>query len=60
MTRSTRTRSARSATTSSVGQGKDKFATKDAIEHNQVNRDDVQVDFFDFDLINQNAADTFH
>ncbi len=42
------------------GQGKDKFATKDTIEHNSVNRDDVQVDHFDFDPINKNAADTFH
>ncbi|WP_188110610.1 hypothetical protein [Aeromicrobium ginsengisoli] len=40
--------------------GKDKFATKDTIEHNAVNRDDVQVDNFDFAPINKNAADTFH
>jgi len=42
------------------GQGKDKFAVKDAIEHNQVNRDDVQVDNFDYPVTNKNAADTIH
>ena len=44
----------------SGGQGKDKFAVKDAIEHNQANRDDVDLDNFDSAVTNKNAADTFH
>lgn len=40
--------------------GKDKFAVKDAFEHNQANRDDVDKDNFDFAVTNKNAADTFH
>ena len=42
------------------GQGKDKFAVKDAIEHNATNRDDVQIDNFDYAVTNKNAADTIH
>lgn len=41
-------------------EGKDKFAVKDAFEHNQANRDDVDKDNFDFAVTNKNAADTFH
>ncbi len=42
------------------GQGKDSFAVKDAIEHNQANRDNVDIDNFDIAVTNKNAADTFH
>jgi len=42
------------------GQGKDKFAVKDAVEHDQAHRDDVDVDNFDSPVTNKNAADTIH
>lgn len=42
------------------GQGKDKFAVKDAIEHSAANRDNVDVDNFDPAVTNKNAEDTFH
>lgn len=40
--------------------GKDSFAVKDAIEHNQANRDNVDIDNFDNPVVNKNAADTTH
>ncbi|WP_278258361.1 calcium-binding protein [Nocardioides convexus] len=42
------------------GQGKDRFAVKDAVEHDSAHRDDVDVDNFDVAVTNKNAADTFH
>ena len=40
--------------------GKDSFAVKDTIEHNQANRDNVDIDFQDNKVTNKNAADTTH
>lgn len=39
--------------------GKDYFAVKDAINHSQANRDNVDRDYFDV-IVDQNTADTFH
>ena len=42
------------------GQDKDTFKVKDTIEHNFVNRDDVQNDNFDYPVTNKNANDWIH
>lgn len=42
------------------GQGKDRFAVKDVIEHDAAHGDHVDVDNFDVAVTNKNAADTIH
>jgi len=42
------------------GQGKDRFAVRDVIEHDHAHRDNVDVDNFDLAVTDKNAADTFH
>ena len=42
------------------GTGKDSFAVKDFVEHNQANRDNVDIDYFDNKITNKNAFDTTH
>lgn len=42
------------------GQGKDRFAVKDVIEHDAAHRDHVDVDNFDSPVTNKNATDTIH